>query len=76
MTEFEQKCYGMSQEAIRTEYMEGLTARISGLEMVVMGMLSDCQHMLEYDMSKEDIRKTLNRAKFILAEMMEKKETA
>ena len=76
MTEFEQKCYGMSQEAIRTEYMEGLTARISGLEMVVMGMLSDCQHMLEYDMSKEDIRKTLNRAKFILAEMMERKETA
>ena len=76
MTEFEQKCYGMSQEAIRREYMEGLTARISGLEMVVMGMLSDCQHMLEYDMSKEDIRKTLNRAKFILAEMMERKETA
>ena len=76
ITEFEKQCYGMSEAGIRREYMEGLTARISGLEMVVMGMLSDCQHMLEYDMSKEDIRKTLNRAKFILAEMMEKKETA
>jgi len=76
MTEFEKQCYGMSEAGIRREYMEGLTARVSGLEMVVMGMLSDCQHMLEYDMSKEDIRKTLNRAKFILAEMMERKETA
>ena len=27
MTEFERQCYGMTQEAIRKEYMEGLTAR-------------------------------------------------
>ena len=74
MTEFERKCYGMTTQDIREQYMEGLTARISGLEMVVMGMLSDCQHMLEYGMSQEDIRITLNRAKFILGEMMEAKE--
>ena len=74
ITEFERQCYGMTTQAIREQYMEGITARISGLEMVVMGMLSDCQHMLEYGMSQEDIRITLNRAKFILGEMMEAKE--
>ena len=70
MTEFEQKCYGMSQEAIRTEYMEGLTARISGLEMVVMGILSDAQELLAMGRG-EDARKQMNVAKYILGEMME-----
>jgi hypothetical protein len=74
ITEFERQCYGMTTQAIREQYMEGITARISGLEMVVMGMLSDCQHMLEYGMSQEDIRITLNRAKFILGEMMAERE--
>jgi len=35
MTDFEKQCYGMSVADIRKEYMEGLTARVSGLEMVV-----------------------------------------
>jgi len=73
MTDFELNCYGMSQEDIREQYMKSLTARLSGLEMVVMGIMSDCQHMLEYDFSKEDIRKQMNVAKFILSEMMEAK---
>ena len=76
MNDFEKQCYGMSEADIREQYMKGLTARLSGLEMVVMGMLSDCQHMLEYGMADEDIRITLNRAKFILSEMMEAKVTA
>ena len=71
MTEFEKNCYGMTQDDIRTQYMESITARLSGLEMVVMGIMSDCQHMLEHGFSKEDIRKQMNIAKFILSEMLE-----
>lgn len=69
MTEFESKCYGISEAAIREQYMQGLTARMTGLEMVVMGILSDSQEILdgEYD----QIRKQLNIAKFILSEMLE-----
>jgi hypothetical protein len=72
MTDFEKKCYGISEETIRKEYMNSLTAKFSGNEMVVMGVLSDCQEMLTGGFSKEDIRKQLNIAKFILSEMMEK----
>jgi hypothetical protein len=77
MTEFEKNCYGMSEADIREEYMEGITARFSGLEMVVMGILSDVQHMQETDyFTKDHIRKQLNVAKFILSEIMEAKQTA
>jgi len=75
MTEFEKQCYGMSTQDIRKQYMESLTARLSGLEMVVMGIMSDCQHMLEHGFSKEDIRKLMNIAKYILSEMLEEKST-
>ena len=78
MTEFETKCYGMSTEDIRTEYMQSFTARFSGLEMVVMSILSDQQEMLAMGAgpnSVEYVRKQLNVAKFILSEMMEAKET-
>jgi hypothetical protein len=71
MTDFELNCYGMSQDDIREQYMNSITARLSGLEMVVMGIMSDCQHMLEHGFSKEDIRKQMNIAKFILSEMLE-----
>ena len=76
MTEFETKCYGMSEQAIRTQYMESLTAKFSGQEMVVMGILSDCQEMLAMGTgprSVEHVRKQMNVAKFILSEMMEAK---
>ena len=75
MTDFESKCYGMSEQAIRKEYMEGLTARLSGLEMVVMSILSDSQELLAMGRSDE-ARKEINRAKFILSEMMDAKQTA
>ena len=75
MTEFESKCYGMSESDIREEYMNSLTARISGLEMVVMGIMSDCQEGVVGGDDREDIRKQLNVAKFILSEMMSAKET-
>jgi len=73
MTEFESKCYGMSAADIREEYMNGITARCSGLEMVVMGVLSDAQELLAMG-RQESARKQMNIAKFILSEMMEAKE--
>ena len=83
MTEREQKMFGISVEDIKTQYMQSLTAELTGMEMVVMGILSDCQELMvaknhdypnggpnRYD---EQIRKQMNIAKFILSEMMEDK---
>jgi hypothetical protein len=70
MTEWEKNCYGMSEADIRKEYMNSITAKFSGLEMVAMGVLSDAQELLEMD-RKEAARKQMNIAKFILSEMME-----
>ena len=73
MTEFEKNCYGMTEADIREEYMNGLTARLSGLEMVVMGVLSDAQELLAMGQN-EAARRQMNVAKFILGEMMDAKE--
>ena len=75
MTEFEKNCYGMSQADIREEYMNSITARFTGLEMVAMGVLSDAQELLAMD-RKEAARKQMNIAKFILSEMMDARLTA
>jgi len=64
--------FGMSESDIREQYMESITARFSGLEMVVAGILSDCQELTERGQS-EQVRKQLNVAKFILFEMMDAK---
>ena len=74
MTDFEKNCYGMSQDAIREQYIDGITARCSGLEMVVMGILSDVQELVAMGGRPETTRKQLNIAKFILSEMMDAKE--
>jgi hypothetical protein len=74
MTEFESQCFGISKEDIREQYMESITARLSGLEMVVMGILSDAQELAAMGQSAAT-RKQLNIAKYILSEMMEAKET-
>ena len=78
MTEFETKCYGMSTEDIREQYMQSFTAKFSGLEMVVMSILSDQQEMLAMGAGPravEHVRKQMNVAKFILSEIMEHKES-
>ena len=75
MTEFEKNCYGMTEADIREEYMNSLTSKFSGLEMVVMGILSDCQELGAMNQT-EMVRKQLNVAKFILSEMMDAKQTA
>ena len=85
MTEFEKNCYGMSEADIRTQYMESITAKLSGLEMVVMGLLSDAQELQTFGIDLrtaahavaiDQSRKNMNIAKFILSEMMEAKEVA
>ena len=70
----ELQMYGMTESDIREQYMESITARFSGLEMVVMGVLSDAQELLAMGRS-ESARKQMNVAKFILSEMMDRKET-
>ena len=74
----ETKMYGMTEAEIRRQYMESLTAKMSGQEMVVMGILSDCQEMLSMGSgarSVEYVRQQMNVAKFILCEMMDNKES-
>ena len=72
MTEFEAKCYGITEQDIREQYMESITAKFTGLEMVVMGILSDAQELLAMNRPEES-RKSMNIAKFILSEMMDAK---
>lgn len=74
MTDQDFQMFGMSEQAIRDQYINSITAKLSGIEMVVMGILSDCQEMQNYGVdTKERVRKQLNVAKFILSEMMEEK---
>ena len=78
MTEFEKNCYGMTEATIRKEYMGSITARLSGLEMVAMGVLSDAQELMTFgnDQATDQARKNINIAKFILSEMMESRMSA
>ena len=77
MTEFEKQCYGMTESDIRDQYMNSITAKFSGQEMVVMSILSDCQELMTFGSdTKEQVRKQLNVAKFILSEMMDAKQPA
>jgi hypothetical protein len=84
MNNMSKEMFGMSESDIREQYINSLTARLSGLEMVVAGILSDCQEELaaadknefrdqnSFEAKRrERIRKQLNVAKFILFEMMD-----
>ena len=71
MTDFEKNCYGMSADSIRMQYMNSITAKLSGPEMVVMGILSDVQELVAMGGRSETVRKQLNIAKFILCEIMD-----
>ena len=74
MTDFEKNCCGMSADSIRMQYITSSTAKLSGLEMVVMGVLSDAQELVAMGRS-ESARKQMNIAKFILSEMIDAKES-
>ena len=79
----ETKMYGgITEQQIRDQYMNSITAKLSGLEMVVAGILSDCQEMIAMKnpeiaskFTDETIRTQLNVAKFILFEMLDNKES-
>lgn len=74
INEWEKEMFGMSEQEIRDQYMNSITARCSGLEMVVMSILSDCQEMMAMGTgphSVEYVRKQMNVAKFILNKMQE-----
>ena len=75
--------YGMTREEIEEFYINSITAKLSGMEMVVAGILSDCQEMIAMKNPTipapnvdERIRKQLNVAKFILFQMMDERKEA
>ena len=75
--------YGMTREDIEEQYINSITARLSGLEMVVAGILSDCQEMIAMKnptipapSTDEYIRKQLNIAKYVLSEMIKARVSA
>jgi len=77
----EVRMYGCTVAEMREAVEESLTYRMAGPVMYAMSLMSDCQEMLgsdnggSYDfMIVEDVRQTLNRAKWILSTYaMEKK---
>ena len=80
MIDRDHQMFGMSTDRIRTEYMDSITGRLIGQEMVVMSILSDVQEMLHaastLPSESEPIRKQLNVAKFILGELMDQRRVA
>ncbi len=83
MTEQQQlQVYGMNEDDIQEYYLNSIAAKFSGLEMVVAGILSDCQEMMSYtnaasyQSTEEAVRKQLNVAKYILGKMIKDKEAA
>jgi hypothetical protein len=78
MTEFEKNCYGMSTADIRVQYLQSMTAKRCGLEMVVMSLLSDAQELQSFGNAQalDQSRKNMNIAKYILSEMMDQRQSA
>lgn len=72
MTEQEFMMFGVSKQTIENVYINSGTTKLAGIEMTVMGILSDAQHVLEHG-DRESARKYVNIAKYILSEMMEQK---
>lgn len=69
----EVRMYGCTVAEMKEAVEESLTFRFSGPAMMAASLMSDCQEMLgsdnagSYDfMVVEDVRQTLNRAKWIL----------
>jgi hypothetical protein len=73
MNEAEKRMYGMSAEDIQEQYMDSLTAKFCGLEMVVASLLSDTQELMAMGHA-ESARKQMNIAKYVLFEMMDRRE--
>jgi len=78
MTEFEKNCYGMSTADIRVQYLQSMTAKRCGLEMVVMSLLSDAQELQSFGNAQalDQSRQNMNIAKYILSDMMDQRQSA
>jgi hypothetical protein len=79
MTATDLTMFGMTKADIRDQYINSISAKLVGVEMVVMSILSDCQEMMArrnptipHPNVDEFIRQQMNIAKFILSEMMQK----
>ena len=69
----EVRMYGCTEAQMKEAVEESLTFRFSGPAMMAASLMSDCQEMIASDnggsydfMVVEDVRQTLNRAKWIL----------
>ena len=67
------RMYGCTELQMKEAVEQSLTFRFSGPAMMAASLMSDCQEMLAHDnggsydlMIAEDVRQTLNRAKWIL----------
>ncbi len=74
MTEWEKNCYGCSESDLDVIFASNIE-RV-GTEMFVMGILSDVQHMVEHGHAQDDIRKTLNIAKYFLGRQQDQRRAA
>jgi hypothetical protein len=74
------RMYGCTEAEMREAVEQSITFRFSGPAMMAASLLSDCQEMVAYGPYDgdtlanilEDQRQTLNRAKWILFEYMNK----
>jgi hypothetical protein len=77
----EVRMYGVTVEGMRESIESSITFKFSGPMMIAASILSDAQEMIntEYGdvdfMRAEDARQAINRAKWVLFEYMDKKET-
>jgi hypothetical protein len=72
MTKQEEIMFGMSKDQILGEYIMSWTSYHTGIEMTVMGILSDAQHVMEFG-QHDRARKMINIAKYILSQQLEAK---
>ena len=78
----EVRMYGCTEAQMREAVEESITFKFSGPAMIVAGMMSDAQEMVntEYGevdyMRAEDARQQLNRAKWVLFTYIMDKESA
>lgn len=77
------RMYGVTVDEMREAVEESLTFRFSGPAMYAASLMSDCQEMLAHDngsqfdiMIVEDVRQTLNRAKWILFNYVNERDVA
>ena len=75
MTDQEFQMFGMSKGQIEQEYIKSFTTMMSGIEMTVISILSDAQHLMEFG-QHDRARKLMNVAKYILSEQLNAKLAA